>query len=73
MPDTLIASFVLRFMLDQEAGAGPNTWRGVIRHVQTNDELHFSALKEALIFIQRFVEIPDSDLPFVTLSNSDEN
>ncbi len=71
MPDTLIASFVLRFVLDQEAGAAPNSWRGVIRHVQTNDELHFSGLKEALSFIQRFVEIPDSDLFF--LSNNDEN
>ncbi len=71
MPDPLIASFVLRFMLDQEAGAGSNTWRGVIRHVQTNDELHFSGLKEALTFIQRFVEIPDSDLP--VLSPNDEN
>ncbi len=71
MPDTLIASFVLRFMLDQEGGAAPNSWRGVIRHVQTNDELHFSGLKEALSFIQRFVEIPDSDL--LLLSNNDEN
>ncbi len=71
MPDTLIASFVLRFMLDQEAAAGSNTWRGVIRHVQTNDELHFSGLKEALSFIQRFVEIPDPDLP--VLSPNDEN
>ena len=61
MPDTLIASFVLRFVLDQEAGAAPNTWRGVIRHVQTNDELHFSGMKDALVFIQRFIEIPASD------------
>ncbi len=72
MPDTLIASFVLRFMLDQEAGAAPNSWRGVIRHVQTNDELHFSGLKEALTFIQRFVEIPDSEFPFPKLSDNDQ-
>ena len=61
MPDTLIASFVLRFVLDQEAGSATNAWRGVIRHVQTNDELHFSGMKDALVFIQRFIEIPDSD------------
>ncbi len=73
MPDTLIASFVLRFMLDQEAGAAPNNWRGVIRHVQTNDELHFSGLKDALTFIQRFIEIPDSDLPSSPLTEKDEN
>ncbi len=73
MPDTLIASFVLRFMLDQEAGAAPNSWRGIIRHVQTNDELHFSGLKEALTFIQRFIEIPDSELftsPFTEKSDN---
>ncbi len=73
MPDTLIASFVLRFMLDQEAGAAPNSWRGVIRHVQTNDELHFSGLKEALSFIQRFVEIPDSELLSPPLTDKNEN
>ncbi len=73
MPDPLIASFVLRFMLDQEAGAGPNAWRGVIRHVQTNDELHFSGLKEALDFIQRFVEIPDSELLSSPLTEKNEN
>ncbi len=72
MPDTLIASFVLRFMLDQEAGTAPNSWRGVIRHVQTNDELHFSGLKEALCFIQRFVDIADSELPFPELSDNDQ-
>ncbi len=71
MPDTVIASFVLRFMLEQEVGDAPNAWRGVIRHVQTNDELHFSGMKEALSFIQRFVEIPDSDL--LILSTNDEN
>ncbi len=72
MPDPLIASFVLRFMLDQEAGAGSKTWRGVIRHIQTNDELHFSGLHEALTFIQRFVDIADSELPFPELSNNDQ-
>ncbi len=69
MPDTLIASFVLRFVLDQEASGPPNAWRGVIRHVQTNDELNFSGMKEALSFIQRFVEIPDSDLPVLSTNN----
>ncbi len=73
MPETLIASFVLRFVLDQEAGAEPTSWRGIIRHVQTNDELHFSGMKEALTFIQRFVEIPDSGLPLPVLSDTDEN
>jgi len=73
MPDTLIASFVLRFVLDQEAGAAPNTWRGVIRHVQTNDELHFSGMKEALVFIRRFIEIPDSDLILPPLPENGES
>ena len=73
MPEPLIASFVLRFVLDQETGAAPNNCRGVIRHVQTNDELHFSGMKDALGFIQRFIEIPASDLTPPPLPENSEN
>ncbi len=73
MPDTLIASFVLRFVLDQEESAAPNAWRGVIRHVQTNDELHFSGMQDALTFIRRFIEIPDSDHTPPPLPENGEN
>ncbi len=73
MPDTLIASFVLRFVLDQEESAAPNSWRGVIRHVQTNDELHFSGMQEALTFIRRFIDIPSSDHLPPSLPENGEN
>jgi len=53
-----LTSFVLRFVSDQ---ATPDqtavTWRGVIRHVQTNQERAFTRWAEAEAFIQQYVEL----------------
>ena len=57
MPETVIASFVVRFMLDQEMESSKVNWRGVIRHIQTNEQLNFAGMEEALEFIQRYVKI----------------
>jgi hypothetical protein len=57
MPDTVIASFVLRFMLDQEVETSATHWRGVIRHIQTNEQLNFSVMEEALSFMQQYMHI----------------
>lgn len=64
----LITSFVIRFIHSDEAQATPTPqpdqenervmFRGTIRHVQTNQELAFTAWQEAFAFIQRFVAIP---------------
>ena len=59
MSETTIASFVLRFTREHDAedpasGAG---WRGVIRHVQIGQEIHFTRMEDALAFITRYVDI----------------
>ncbi len=52
--ETAVTSFVIRFT--QENGmAAP--WRGLVRHVQTNREAHFTQLGEALTFMGQFVAI----------------
>ncbi len=49
----IISSFVLRFVVDPDTGS----YRGEIRHVQTNQEMHFDTWQEAVEFIQRFVPL----------------
>jgi DNA anti-recombination protein RmuC len=51
-----IASFVLRFTQDlwQDPYGEPRVqWRGHIRHIQGDEETHFTGLAEALSFIQQ--------------------
>jgi len=68
-PQTTVASFVLRFVhetTDPPTDLPQSDWRGVIKHVQTNDEQHFTRLEDALAFMARFVnldELDDSDIP----------
>ena len=59
MPEATIASFVLRFTQDHTARSDPvyTAWRGVIRHVQTNEEIRFTQIDGALAFIARYVDI----------------
>jgi hypothetical protein len=44
------------------AAAGKKTpvYRGSIRHIQSDEELNFSAWKEAVKFMGRFVPLEDS-------------
>jgi hypothetical protein len=59
MPEATIASFVLRFTQEHTPGAEPPcaAWRGVIRHVQSNEEMHFTHIESALAFVARYVDI----------------
>ncbi len=60
MSDTKIVSFVLRFTQEQpRVGERPPAWRGILRHVQTNEQIHFTRLEEALTFIGRYVDLGD--------------
>jgi hypothetical protein len=57
----LISSFVIRFVL-QEASedaeiAPPASYRGSIRHIQSEEELHFQVWEEAVAFISRYVPL----------------
>lgn len=58
MSETSIASFVLRFTQeitpDTDAAA---PWRAVIRHVQSDEEAHFTRMDDALAFMCRYVDL----------------
>jgi len=57
MSETAVTSFVVRFMQEDPA---IDTWRGFIRHVQTSQEIHFSSIEDALVFMGQFVKIDHS-------------
>jgi hypothetical protein len=55
-----LTSFVLRFVFDQPPGeTAPigQAWHGVIRHVQTNQERHFTRWEEAVAFVEQYVDL----------------
>ena len=53
-----ISSFVIRFVVDNAAGEQSHLpYRGAIRHIQTDEEMHFSNWEEAVSFIRRFVPL----------------
>ncbi len=54
MSETVINSFMVRFIQETEADA---SWRGVVRHVQTDEESRFTRIEEALRFMGRFVDV----------------
>lgn len=52
--DQDLVSFVLRFV--REAGEEQQArWRGVVKHVQSNNEASFSQISEALTFMQGYI------------------
>ena len=50
-------SFVARIWLEGEPGNNP-TWRGHIRHVQSEEEGYFQSLSEMKAFLERISGIP---------------
>ena len=70
MPEATIASFILRFIQEHDSESDPSgvAWRGVIRHVQTNEQIRFTRLDPALAFIARYVDITSE-----TMSNEPIN
>lgn len=54
MSETVISSFILRFTQESDAD---QPWRGVVRHVQSDEEARFTRIEEALQFIGRFVDV----------------
>lgn len=54
--DQDLVSFVIRFV--REAGENEQArWRGMIKHVQSNNETAFTEFLEALTFMQEFVNV----------------
>ncbi len=66
----VITSFMLRFVRETEvevensgtyvtaapSGANPPGWRGVIKHIQSGAEQHFTTLVEAETFMKKYIE-----------------
>ncbi|MBS3783325.1 MAG: hypothetical protein KGY78_02665 [Anaerolineae bacterium] len=60
MPKTTVASFVLRFTQETASDVDLVTpWRAVIRHVQSDQEAHFTQMEQALAFIGQYVDLAD--------------
>lgn len=56
-----ITSFVIRFIQAPASGPHPQmAYRGVIRHIQTNQEINFIHWSDAVAFIQNFVQLEES-------------
>lgn len=60
MIETAVDSFIVRLVQETqpEAGARANLSYGLIRHVQSDRQLRFTRMEEALSFIADFVEFP---------------
>lgn len=58
-----ISSFVIRFVVHSPAAGeqSQQTYRGAIRHIQTEEEMNFSNWEEAVSFIRRFVPLESGD------------
>ncbi len=54
MSETVISSFILRFTQESDADL---PWRGVVRHVQSDEESRFTRIEEALRLADRDVEL----------------
>jgi hypothetical protein len=59
MTETHIVSFILRFVQPEQGDALP-AWYGVVRHVQSREELRFTRVEEALQFMNRYVPLGDA-------------
>ena len=54
-----IMSFVIRFVMDEtvQLKESQPCYRGAIRHIQSDEEMNFSAWDEAVEFIRRYVPL----------------
>ena len=60
-----ISSFVIRFVMNEapEEAAGQPSYRGSIRHIQSEEELHFYVWEDAVEFIRRYVPLQAGNGP----------
>jgi hypothetical protein len=62
--ETKVTSFVMRFtqeqVTDHTTDAPRTDWRGFIKHVQTNNDLHFTDFAQAIDFIACYVELNEN-------------
>ncbi|MBK8987584.1 MAG: hypothetical protein IPM39_16155 [Chloroflexi bacterium] len=55
MSETAVTSFIIRFIQEQDDNDA--TWRGLIRHVQTSEEIRFTDIADALKFMANYVDL----------------
>lgn len=57
----IISSFVIRFVMneaqDELEDAEQHPYRGTIRHIQSDEEMHFHLWEDAVEFIRRYVPL----------------
>lgn len=55
----LIMSFVIRLVLESPPSTEGNkpSYRGTIRHIQSNEDINFNTFDDAIKFIQRYVPL----------------
>jgi hypothetical protein len=65
-PEPKLVSFVLRFVYDEPSDAaapgehgehGAQGWYGIVRHVQSNSERHFTSWEDVSAFVAQYVDL----------------
>lgn len=64
VPDASVRSASLRNAQEKHQDNGPTAapWHGVIRHVQSKEEIRFTQIEDALRFVANYVELA-ADIP----------
>jgi len=52
-----VASFLIRFVKDQTKPDGELSYRGVVQHIQTNEQILFTHWAEVEAFIQQLIPL----------------
>jgi hypothetical protein len=62
MAETTVDSFIIRFIREHGPGTlpAPGPWHGVIRHVQSNQQIRFTQIEDALRFVGNYVDFAGS-------------
>ncbi|MFH2038968.1 MAG: hypothetical protein ABIJ65_05980 [Chloroflexota bacterium] len=59
-----ISSFVIRFVVDSFSnGDSRSSYRGAIRHIQSDEELSFNSWEDAVKFIRQYVPLETEKKP----------
>ena len=75
MVETTIVSFILRFTLEDDPDplSPAPSWRGMLRHVHTDEQINFVRLEEALEFIGRYVDLSPYQIPTAEQLDAEEH
>lgn len=65
MLETDVDSFIVRFVQEKSPRNGPPAapWYGVIRHVQSKEQIRFTQIEDALQFVSNYVELVENASP----------